>query len=394
MFPKTILIVAAALLSLGYLSWMGEGKWVVRAEDPIPTIPVRQGSRMCCAFGKNLSAKFAGIPVPFVRVSRVANPEGLGPHRYDAPFGALDDERGNAFPFGERNALIYTCRGGFIDTAHLREPADWVSYFIAEFDRHLEGGAALELPEEGASRRVILRAVPSKLIERNGRDEVIIAMAQWTAFQLSIWHEVIQWYGVSLLSAFPETASGFSPEDTYSNAVGLRLMDGIDFRTHLASEKAYNRFLDDLLIEGLMALDPVPKELGNEIVDALDQVWWDSQLRLPERSVVLRRYLDIGTDLLPWLLPDQYATASLRANLEKECGANPKPQRVQILEALDGFAFRDYLTLEFAMDGALAETPAFPALGARLTQDDFPKIMEAVREENRRMYGPRADRPD
>jgi len=387
-------IVAAALYIASIHFWMGEGLWVQKPDDPIPDIPVRIGNRACCAFGKDVRASFAGINIPLVSVSRVGKYEELGPHRYDASFGALDDPRDNAFPMGEANVLIYTCRGGFIDTAHLREPVDWIAFFIAKLDRHLEQGTVIELPVEGAERRVVVKAIPKEMIRQSGRDEILIAISQWLSYQLSIWHEVVQWYGVSMLKSFPETASGFSLEDAYSNAVGLRLMDGVDFRTHFVSEMAYNNFIDALLVEGIEALQPVPQEVGERALVALDQIWWDSTVRLPHREIVLRRYLDTDNELSPWLFPDKFASPELRAQLEQHCGPKPEPLVVQIPDSLAGFAFDDYVTLEFRQNGLLDGIPVFEALGPRFDQSAFPKVMAAAAADVREKLGPRGHLPD
>ena len=387
-------ILAAVLYTSSLPFWMGEGKWVHDSERPVPDIPVRTGGRGCCVLGRNIRADIAGIPVPFVNVTRIGRPDELGPHRYDAAWGAFDDPRGNAFPLGEANFLIYTCRGGFIDTAHLREPVDWIAFFLSQLDRHLEEGTVVRLPNEGGARRVIIRAVPESLIRRNGRDEIMIATAQWIAHQLGIWHEIVQWYGISMLKAFPETASGFSPEDLYSNAVGLRLMDGVDFRRQLVSEITYDRFIDELLANGLRALDPVPQSVGERAIGELDQLWWDSNVRLPRREVVLRRYLDADDALSPWLFPERHASPELRAQLEEACGPRPEPYTVRIPDALQGFAIRDYVTLEFTLDGTLAGIPVFDSLGPRFDQEAFPTVMKAAAIDVRDKLGPRADRPD
>jgi hypothetical protein len=49
---------------------------------------------------------------------------------------------------------------------------------------------------------------------------------------------------------------------------------------------------------------------------------------------------------------------------------------------------------ELWMDPAIASQPPFDALGSFVTQDDFPDILAATREQNRREFGPRADQPD
>ena len=360
----------------------------------IPAIPVRKKLRWCCAFGTDLRVRIGKMTLPWIKVGRMLNIDELGPHRYDGATAAIDDRRKNAFPMGEHNGMMYTCRGGFIDTAHVRETVDWAAFFVSEFDRHLEHGTVLELGDEGGDRVVTLTPVPPELIEQYGRDSVAIAMAQWMAHQVMAWHEYAQWYGWSILTLYPETVSGFSPEDIYSNVVGVRLLDDLDIRRSLASEKIYNREIDAKMKRALQDLGAVPKDIGLQAVQAVDQVWWDSDERLPDKGLVRRRYMDTGNELKPWLLPDRYASPELRASLAKQCGDDPSPKIIRVPDSLGGVAFRDHLTLEIRVDDRLAKVPAFRALGRPVNQDDFPVLLDGIREQNRAEFGLRADRPD
>jgi len=364
-------------------------------QDEVPKIPIRKRLRPCCAFGNDLKVRVGAVPIPGFRIGNIIGPDEVGPHTYDSGAMTRSSQAGTSgFRHREGNGLLYTCRGGFIDTAHLREPVDWIAFFLPQLDRHLEKGMVVELPVEGADRRIIFEPISEELIRRNGRDEIIIAISQWIAYELSIWHEIVQWYGVSMLQAFNETASGFSLEDAYSNAVGLRMMDGIDFRKHLVSEVAYNRFIDELLVEGIKAFDPVPQEVGDTALTLLDKIWWDSNVRLPNLEVVRRRYLDIGMELSPWLFPDKFATPEFRAQLKEACGSNPEPLTIQIPDSLEGFAFKDYVTLEFTLNGSLEGIPVFEALGPRFDQEAFPEVMAAASLDVREKLGPRAHLPD
>lgn len=360
----------------------------------IPSIPVRKKLRWCCAFGTDLRVKLGKMTLPWLKVGRVLNVDELGPHRYDGATAAIDDRRKNAFPKGEHNGLMYTCHGGFIDTAHVRETVDWAAFFISEFDRHLEEGSVLELGDEGGDRVVTLRPVPAELIEQHGRERVIISLAQWMAHQVMAWHEYAQWYGWSILALYPEVVSGFSPEDMYSNAVGLRLLDDLDIRRNLASEKIYNRHIDKRMKQELRRLGAVPKDVGRQAVQAVDHVWWDSDERLPAKGLVRRRYMDTDTELEPWLLPDRLVSPELRASLTKQCGENPRSEVMRIPFSFGDVAFGELLTLEITVDRRLSKQPIFRSLGRPVNQDDFPVLLEGIRAQNRAEFGQRADRPD
>ena len=59
-----------------------------------------------------------------------------------------------------------------------------------------------------------------------------------------------------------------------------------------------------------------------------------------------------------------------------------------------GFAFDDYVTLEFRQNGLLDGIPVFEALGPRFDQSAFPKVMAAAAADVREKLGPRGHLPD
>jgi hypothetical protein len=360
----------------------------------IPEIPVRKKARFCCAFGTSLGVKIGELPVPWVKIGRILSLSELGPHRYDGATAAIDDKRKGAFPKGEHNGLMYTCRGGFIDTAHVRETVDWAAYFVAKLDRHLEHGAVFELGDEGGDRRMIVEPVLTELFDQQERSELIVSLAQWMAHYVMAWHEIAQWYGWSILPLYPEVVSGFSPEDMYSNAVGLRLLDRLDVGQSLVSEKTYNEHIDRAMDEELLDLQPVSKDVGLQAVQAVDKLWWDSDERLPDKHLVQRRYIDIDTELEPWLLPEALISEDLRASLEKQCGETANPLTIRIPDSAANVVFDDFVTFQIDPEKRVLKAPIFDVVGSRITQHDFPRLMEDIRRQNRAEFGQRADLPD
>jgi len=416
---KSALAALVILLTLALTGCLGDGKWnavgrrgpsgdeallrdvgvaagpgLAQTYEPIPDIPVRKKLRWCCAFGSSLGVKLGKMPLPWIRVGRMLDVDELGPHRYDGATAAIDDPRKHAFPKGEHNGLIYTCRGGFIDTAHVREHVDWTAFFVSKLDRHLDRGARIELTDEGARRSFVIEPVSRERMEGIDRDRLILAMAQWASYQVSVWHELAQWYGWSILTVYPERVSGFSPEDPFSNAVGVRVLEGVDLRKTLASEKIYNRQVDELIVRELERLGPVPKQVSRDAVRAVDRFWWDSKERLPETSLVRRRYLDVLGDVEPWLLPAERITPEMKAELARVCGENPQPERIHIPDSYEGIVFDEQMTLEISVGDRLAKKPAFEETGLHITQKDFARLIEIARAENQREFGLRADRPD
>ena len=362
----------------------------------IPDVPVREHLRPCCAFGSELRASIAGlIPIPGYRLPNLLGPGDPGPHSYDS--GVLSVARdGRVDPaFGrERNGLVYTCRGGFIDTAHVRDYADWAMFLAARIGRMALEGGSIELPDEGGSRRVVVKALPPAMVERQGIRPAVANLAQWLAFDLSIWHEIATWYGWSSMRGFSERASAFSPEDLYSNLLGTKLMLAVVYQSQARSEFVYNHAIDAWLAAALELLGAVPRELGREVTAAVDGLWWDSTRRLPDFGLVLRRNLGIGSPIRPWLPPDRALTEELRRELHEACGGDLAPIDFANPPVRDGVALADLVTLEIEVDDDLAAQEPFASRGRRVSQADFPAIVAAVREQALAELGPRADRPD
>lgn len=356
----------------------------------IPRIPVRQRFRPCCAFGADLGVSLWIFPVPGYRIGNVLDPEELGLHSYDSGVVRLgyDSENGGLL-HREKNGLLYTCRGGFVDTAHVRDNVDWAIYLATMIARNLEKGIVIELPDEGGKRRVVLRPVPSDVVARIGRRRITLPLAQWAAFQISLWHEIATWYGWSSVPGFPEVVSAFSPEDLYSNILGQRIALGIAAQRAARSESVYNRSVDEWLAKVLKSLGVVSKKVSLEAIRALDGVWWDSRARLPQAELVLRRNLDVGEQLSPWLVPTELMPASLR----EACEEMPEPLPLANPSNVDGMACGDLIHLDIEVDDRLLGRSPFDRLGLNITQNDFPEIIEVIRAETRVRFGPSADRP-
>jgi len=365
------------------------------ARDPHPSalagIPIRKRLRPCCAFGTGLKVRVGAVPVPGFRIGNLMGPDDVGPHTYDS--GALtrsvdpsDARRG----MREHNGLVYTCRGGFIDTAHLRDYVDWALYLGAEIARHIYDGTTIVLPDEGGQRRVVVKPVAPELVDRYGRSRMTIQLAEWVGFQLSIWHEIATWYGWSWVKTFPETASAFSPEDLYSNLLGVKVVIAVAHRRLTRTEHLFNRSVDAWSERLLEVLGAVPKSVGEDAMRAVDQLWWDSSRRLPDKELTLRRNFDTANPVTPWLVPADRAPESLR----EACGDAPEPLEISNPEGLLAFRFADWVTLEIDVEESLAIQAPFNEIGRTVTQADYPLIIEAIREQNREEFGPDADRPE
>jgi hypothetical protein len=369
------------------------------SQDPntqaIPPVPIRRRLRPCCAFGADLAAQAGPVPVPAFRVGNILGHDDLGPHTYDS--GILHfrrSEQQTVLLNNEKNGLIYTCRGGFIDTAHVRDYADWSLFLGTEFARNLRTGTNITLPDEGGSRTIILKPVESDLLTLYDPVQIAIALAEWITFEMSVWHEIATWFWWSVVPGYPEKVSAFSPEDLYSNLIGIKLATAIAHRRLARTENLYNENVTTWLLQAVEFLGVVPKEASRDAMRAVDGTWWDSSKRLPDPTLVLRRDLDAESPQVPWLVPDSLATPALRETLRKHCGKDPAPAPLAYRSSAANIVFSELVTLHITVNDSLAEQSPFPKIGRVITQEDFPAIIAAIREQNRDEFGQDADRPD
>lgn len=357
----------------------------------IPRIPVRANLRPCCAFGAQLRAKIGPVPIPGYCIGNMLGPGDLGGHVYDSgvvQVGSRVDEEG--LVHSESNGLVYTCRGGFIDTAHVRDYADWAIFLATSIARNLETGLDLSLPDEGGQRRVIVQPFDPATVERVGRRAIAIELGQWLAFQLSVWHEIATWYGWSTLGAFPEKVSAFSPEDLYSNLIGARIAAAIASQRTARDESLYNRSVDEWLDRVLDHLGAVPADIGREAMTSVDGLWWDSARRLPDPALVLRRNVGAGAVVSPWLVP----AGRMGPELRQSCGSHPVALPIANPDSIEGESFADRASLMIQVSSELAGREPFRSLGGRVTDRDFAAILETIREQNRAEFGSSANRPE
>jgi len=360
-------------------------------QEEVPEIPIRTRLRPCCAFGTDLKVRVGAVPVPGFRIGNIIGPDDVGPHTYDSGAMTRSSQAGTSgFRHREGNGLLYTCRGGFIDTAHVRDYVDWTTYLGATLARNLSTGTTIEFPDEGGQRRIVSQPVPQDAIDRHGLSRIAASMAQWIGFQLSIWHEIATWFGWSWTKTFPETASSFSPEDLYSNVLGVKLFGALIPRSSARTEYLYNSTVDSWLEVVLEHLGPVPKSVGVEAMHSVDQHWWNSSRRLPDKELTLRRNFDIDDRITPWRVPVALAPESLR----ETCGDDPNPVTISIASGMLGLKFSDWVSLQIEIDDNLAAQAPFSEIGRSVTQADFPRIIEVIREQNREEFGPDADQPN
>lgn len=256
----------------------------------MPPMPEPDGLRACCAFGFDMRVRLPGMTatLPFYRVDNIVGIGTTGGHHYNAQRLAIALRGAST----EHNGIAYTTRGGFVDTAHVRDTADMTIWIFTHLWPRL-GDAFVLIPgrEELAQRRLVFRAFtpPS-----SARERYILAarMAARLAWQLAVWHEIAQWYGFESVPGFPETVSAFSPEDLWSNLLGARMAESLILTGHVASRGMYEAAMGNAMQQILVELGVVTHAGTRTRFKELDGQWWDSQQALPEKMLVLRRNYD------------------------------------------------------------------------------------------------------
>ena len=359
-----------------------------------PDLPPPAKLRPCCAFGTQMKVRMGSIPVPLVSLGNIVSADDLGPHKYDNGLLTVDSSDHRGWVDLEKNGVAYTCRGGFIDTAHVRDNADLTISLFAQVVRALESGGTIELPDQGATLRIRVKPVNRENLERYGHVDLALAGAQWLAFQISIWHEIATWYGFAAMKMWPERVSAFSPEDLYSNLLGIKLAAGIAINRGAQSETSFNRNMDAWLQQAMRRLDAVPKDSGMTAMQSVDGLWWDSTARLPDWHFVRHRNMDLGGKIHPWRIEQARGEDGSVSPLD-ECKDTPPPLDLRNPDGFEGLAFRDALTLEIEVGEPMAAAGfPFPDPGSRtVTQEDYPSIIDSIRKANAAEFGEGADRP-
>lgn len=254
------------------------------------------GVRPCCAFGYDLKAQLGGIAVPFFSVGNVLGVESLGHHRYNQ-----GDQSLSASLLGmsdEQNGLLFTARAGFIDSAHVRDTADFTFYLFRQNLATLGQEAKISLPAELRVRQIHWRAKDTVLSEQE-RITRSAQAASLVAFQLAQWHEIAQWFGLTSVGGFHELASAFSPEDLYSNMLGAVLAQEVLLAHPTATKKQFEQEFDRHFRAKLTQLEVQSAAVTKQKIQQLEGIWWDSQRRLPDKWLLLKRDYRLGYQLQP-----------------------------------------------------------------------------------------------
>jgi len=359
----------------------------------IPDLTMPTKLRPCCAFGADLGVAVGQVAVPGIELGNIVDWKDLGYHRYNPALVGLDRTDTRAVAKVENNGLVYTCRGGFIDIAHVRDNADLTLYLTAQIARTMDTGGVIPLASQGAQLDVRVHPISAAAIDKYGRGNLAVAAAQWAAFQGSIWHEIATWYGYHSVAGWPEKISAFSPEDLYSNLLGIKIAGGVISRHQADNNDSYNRAMDAWIPRAIERLQVQNEAESKAAMYSVDGVWWDSEKRVPDWQLTKRRKMDIGSEIHPWLVAQ--ASEPGRGPRFSKCPKDVVPLVLRNPDGFEGTPFDEYFAYEVEIgDELVAAGFPLPYDGSRyVTQADFPAIIAQIRRENAKEMGANADRP-
>jgi hypothetical protein len=224
----------------------------------------------------------------------------------------------------------------------------------------MNGSLSLILGYEGGEKTLHVN-IPSKL------DNVdLINLAGKIAYDLSVWHEIATWFGASSIPFVPERYSSFSVEDPYSNLLGVSI--GIQA---LQSKLPYEQAVTAIIEETLKNLDAVQNEEETFLaMEAVRDVWWTRDKKLPSSKVLIQRQLHVYSCLQPWLVPGWI-------------GKNQQPYELKIQDfTIDGQALNAFYQLDFRLNYKFPFHKMFPERSDRnITQNDFDRLLAQVARE-------------
>lgn len=284
------------------------------------------------------------------------DPNHLGPHSYG--------------PLPDRGGIVYTCKAGHIDIDHIRGNADNTRYLVKKLRNVLskkKKSFSFQITGEISTNKITLTypenwdRLPDK---EKIIDEIAYDTAPYLAFNTTIWHEIITWFGHHYALVEPEFNSAFSWEDLYSNLVGTQL--GVEAMKD--SDRDFDKAMTEAIYRRLKALDVQPKSTAIAASDKVRGQWYTGNL-VPD---VKMRNFDIGLDgtITPTRVPGV-----------ADCNCDPVPLPVPTLDTLKRYGLS--MTYEIKPNLLLIQGRIFKAAGSNriFPEKHFPILIEYLKKD-------------
>ena len=325
-------------------------------------LPVSPGTRRCCLLGTNL--KMFGI----IPGKQTWDPSQLGEHR----FGGGP---------GEYNGNIATCRAGFIDTAHVRYAADLVAKLALQIEELGPQGGRLKPHFEATQATLDIGSWPAGGTPE--QQEYIIETAGAIALDQVSWHEIVTWYDYSTMPLYTEKGSSFSPEDAYSNQLGINIGKKA-LRISNEKHQPYEKIVTRLLNRILQTMKALPEEGTTRIMQELeagpgfdpllaDDPWFDPKYQIPNYRRLLKRQTKLYGEIKPTVPP-----GGLLLDL---CGGSLDPEEDRDLFAMDQKEYRTRYTFALKLKRGSKAHAILHRKRPVIRAEDFPDMIREIEAE-------------
>src|SRR3972149_8814068 len=202
------------------------------------------------------------------------------------------------FGLSEKNGILYTCRGGHIDTAHLRKAADWTAFVAAKtYEKIKESATEFSFKLMESSRYHVKITYPenwddlSEEQKENITFDTSIRLGEYFVYTATTWHEIITWFGYKCTGIlYSEFASAFTWEDTFSNLLGTY----IAAQALRDTEHEYNEAMTLAFERELKKLDVQPSQTAKRAAKKVKGKWFSDNLLF--FISMKKRHFDIGLD--------------------------------------------------------------------------------------------------
>ena len=256
--------LALMILSLAGGCRNGVPLYISGAHQPAPAGGVDFGK-----FNKTPKPRVGSLPYPgLFTLFELADPDDLGHHAYDVQ---SDGER------EQIRGILYTCRGGFIDVAHLRKSADLCKYVAVRMEMALlNDWSAIRLKSLEPSVFVMHLQYPhfwnslAPAEKQRLARELSIRIAQRMAMLMITWHEMLTWFGYQATVVLPEKQSAFTYDDTGSHSFGV-MVGGRALRDE---SRSYDAAVTHAIDSSLRELGVVSPDETMEAIRQVKGLWW------------------------------------------------------------------------------------------------------------------------
>jgi hypothetical protein len=195
----------------------------------------------------------------------------------------------------EENGIVYTCRAGHLDMAHVRKAMDWTAYLASKtYKAILQRQTQFSFLGNEPARYYVKLTYPADwdMLLYHEREPIArnvgIELGAYLTYTSTTLHEIFSWYDFSISIVFSEFSSAFSWEDNTSNLLGCMigskaLRQGLDF----------NESATRVLRKELNRLQIQPMSVAKKASKKMEGQWYTGKLFLGD---LIQRHFDIGTD--------------------------------------------------------------------------------------------------